>query len=53
MDDRFKQKPDSVISMEISPETIVGSEGDEKLGVIVDGGVKRLSIGVQTFNDNI
>ncbi|MDR1093560.1 MAG: coproporphyrinogen III oxidase family protein [Clostridiales bacterium] len=37
---------------EISVETSVSELTDEMLGVLRDGGVNRLSVGVQTFDDN-
>jgi oxygen-independent coproporphyrinogen-3 oxidase len=36
-----------------SPETIIGKEGEKKLNILLENGVNRLSIGVQSFNDNL
>lgn len=38
---------------DVSPSTLVGKEGIEKLRIMRDYGVDRLSIGIQTLNENI
>lgn len=39
--------------IEVSPQTVAGPEGLEKLALIRDAGVDRISIGVQTFSDRL
>ena len=50
---RFKVKKDAEITIEAGPETLIGKEGEEKLKIILQNGVNRLSIGFQTFDDNL
>ena len=40
-------------TVEASPETIIGDIGKERLRTLAKHNVNRLSIGIQTFNDNI
>ena len=44
----FKIAPDAEFSIEINPGTIDA----DKIAAIINGGVNRVSIGVQSFNDN-
>jgi len=50
---KFNIKKDAEITIEAGPETIIGKEGEEKLKILLQNGVNRLSIGFQTFDDNI
>ncbi|MBM3234581.1 coproporphyrinogen III oxidase family protein [Candidatus Pacearchaeota archaeon] len=54
---RFDLQPGAEISVEASPETLLGALGEERLDVIKEYigrlNTGRLSIGVQTFNDDI
>jgi oxygen-independent coproporphyrinogen-3 oxidase len=50
---KFIIKKDAEITVEAGPETIIGKDGEEKLKILLQNGVNRLSIGFQTFNDNI
>lgn len=50
---KFKVKKDAEITIEAGPETLIGKEGEEKLKLLLKNGVNRLSIGFQTFDDNI
>jgi oxygen-independent coproporphyrinogen-3 oxidase len=40
-------------SMEAEPTTLLGKEGAERLAVMKDYGVQRISLGVQSFDDSI
>jgi len=40
-------------SVEAEPTTIIGAEGREKLKILKDYGVDRISLGVQSFNDKV
>lgn len=51
--DHFSIKKRAEITVEASPETIVAKDGLGKLETLLQNGANRLSIGVQTFNDNI
>ncbi|MEW6295927.1 MAG: coproporphyrinogen-III oxidase family protein [Candidatus Diapherotrites archaeon] len=50
---RFTVKSWAEITVEAGPETIVAYDGKEKLEILLQNGVNRLSIGFQTFNDDI
>ena len=50
---KFKIGNDIEITVEAEPETIIGKKGEEKLRVLLQNGVNRLSIGFQTFNDDV
>jgi len=50
---KFKVKKDTEIAVEAGPETLVGKVGEEKLKTLLQNGTNRLSIGFQTFNDDI
>ena len=39
--------------VESNPVTLTGTRGQEKLEMLVEKGVQRISMGVQTFNDNL
>lgn len=41
------------LSVEAEPNTIIGDEGLEKLRIMKDHGVDRISMGVQSFDDKI
>ncbi len=41
------------ITCELEPDTILGKTGLEKLKIMKDGGINRVSLGVQSFNDAI
>ncbi|MFV2058296.1 MAG: coproporphyrinogen-III oxidase family protein [Thiohalomonadales bacterium] len=43
----------SQFSVEAEPTTVIGSQGREKLQIMKDYGVDRISLGVQSFNDNV
>ncbi len=43
----------SQITLELEPETILGPEGLEKLKSMKAGGINRVSLGVQSFDDRI
>lgn len=49
----FSFLPDINFTCEISPETTVENRGKEKLQVLFENGVNRLSIGVQSFDDDV
>lgn len=51
--EKFDIKPNVEFASESSPETIIGSEGEKRLGVMIDLGLNRLSIGVQDFDDRV
>jgi oxygen-independent coproporphyrinogen-3 oxidase len=38
---------------DVDPSTLLGPEGDERLKILKDFGVTRLTIGIQSLNDNI
>lgn len=40
-------------SMEAEPATLIGPEGDERLRVMKEFGVQRISLGVQSFDDDV
>ena len=40
-------------SVEAEPTTIIGAEGEEKLRIMKDYGVDRISLGVQSFDDKV
>jgi oxygen-independent coproporphyrinogen-3 oxidase len=50
---RLNVLPEASFTCETSPERIVGSAGKERLHALLENGVKRLSIGVQSFDDSI
>ncbi len=43
----------SQITIEIEPTTVLGSQGQEKLKVMKQHGINRISLGVQSFDDGI
>jgi oxygen-independent coproporphyrinogen-3 oxidase len=45
--------PDAGFTCETSPETMIGTPGKERLQALLENGVNRLSMGVQSFDDNI
>lgn len=49
----FKIKKGAEITIEAGPETLTDKEGKEKLKILLQNGVNRLSIGFQTFDDKI
>jgi oxygen-independent coproporphyrinogen-3 oxidase len=50
---KFKIKKGAEITMEVGPETLVGKEGEKKLRTLLQNGANRLSIGFQTFDNDI
>lgn len=50
---KFNFKKDAEMTVEAGPETIIGKDGEERLKILLQNGVNRLSIGFQTFNDDI
>ena len=50
---KFNIKPTAEITIEAGPETLAGEGGEEKLKTLLQNGINRLSVGFQTFNDNI
>ncbi len=50
---KFNIGEDAEITVEVGPETLIDNSGKEKLELLLRNGVNRLSIGFQTFNDNI
>lgn len=50
---KFELKKDAEVTIEAGPETIAKEDGKEKLKTALENGVNRLSIGFQTFNDDI
>jgi len=50
---KFNIKKDAEITIEVGPETLIGKEGETKLKILLQNGANRLSIGFQTFNDDI
>lgn len=53
LNSRFKIKENAEITVEASPETLLTQDGKEKLKTLLDNGVNRLSIGFQSFDDDI
>lgn len=49
----FRLPSNAEITMESNPETLIGEEGIARLEAAHQAGVSRLSIGVQTFDDNV
>jgi oxygen-independent coproporphyrinogen-3 oxidase len=49
----FKIKKDAEITIEVGPETIAQEKGEEKLKILLENGVNRLSIGFQTADNKI
>lgn len=45
--------PNLNFTCEISPETTVGTQGKERLHALLENGVNRLSLGVQSFDDRV
>ncbi len=50
---RFDLSNCTQVSCEVEPESILGDTGMEKLKMLKDYGVNRISLGVQAFNDGI
>ncbi len=50
---KFNVKESIEITVEAGPETLVDSGGKEKWEILLRNGANRLSIGFQTFNDDI
>lgn len=50
---KFKLKNQAEITVEATPETIVSADGQKKLKILLQNNVNRLSIGFQTFSDDI
>jgi len=50
---RLNVDENAPLCVEANPTTLVGKEGKEKVRTLKEIGTNRLSIGVQTFNDNI
>lgn len=50
---KFDIKHDAEITVESEPESIIKKTGEEKLKILLQNNVNRLSIGFQTFDDNI
>ncbi len=50
---KFNLSRCSQTTCELEPETVLGRKGLEKLKVMKDGGINRVSLGVQSFNDRI
>lgn len=50
---KFNIKKGAEITIEVGPETLVGKQGEKKLRTLLQNGVNRLSIGFQTFDDDI
>ena len=51
--DNFTIKSGAEITVEAEPDTIISKEGKERLKTLLKNGVNRLSIGFQTFNNDI
>lgn len=51
--DRFDLSKCSQVSCEVEPKTILGDKGMEKLKVMKNYGINRISLGVQAFNDEV
>lgn len=51
--EKFNIRQGAEITVEASPETIVGQDGNKKLKTLRINGANRLSIGFQTFDNNI
>jgi len=47
----FNQSPE--FTVEVSPETVLGDDSESKLEIFKNNGVNRLSIGVQSFDDDV
>ena len=47
----FDVEEGATVCVEANPVTLRGQQGQNKLATLVQNGVKRLSIGVQSFND--
>lgn len=43
----------SYFAFETSPKTVCAADGADKLGMLIEAGAKRVSIGVQTFDDEL
>jgi len=50
---KFDIKAGAEVTVEAAPETITCAGGEEKLQTLIQNGINRLSIGFQTFDDNI
>src|SRR3989344_2464902 len=50
---KFNVEDKATLCVEANPVTLKGDTGREKLKVLIQKGVKRLSIGVQSFNDGL
>jgi coproporphyrinogen III oxidase-like Fe-S oxidoreductase len=50
---RLPQAPEFLACIETSPLTVYAATGREKLRSVVNAGVRRVSIGVQTFDDHL
>lgn len=50
---RFMVTPEAVLCIETSPLTTVNSEGFHKLKALVEQGMNRFSIGIQTFDEQL
>lgn len=50
---KFKIKKGAEITIEAGPETLIGKEGEKKLKILLQNDANRLSMGFQTFDDNI
>lgn len=53
LNSKFKIKEGAEITIEAGPETMIGKEAEKKLKILLHNGVNRMSIGFQTFNDDI
>jgi oxygen-independent coproporphyrinogen-3 oxidase len=51
--ENFKIKKDTEITVEAEPDTLIANDGEEKLNLLLNKGVNRLSIGFQTFDNKI
>ncbi|MFA5051211.1 MAG: radical SAM family heme chaperone HemW [Patescibacteria group bacterium] len=50
---KFVFQKEAEITIEASPETIIEDNGEEKLKMLLQLGVNRFSLGIQTFNDGL
>ncbi|MFH1384277.1 MAG: coproporphyrinogen-III oxidase family protein [Candidatus Omnitrophota bacterium] len=50
---KFKIKDTAEISCEVSPMTIAGKKGQEKLKILFNNGVTRINLGIQSFSDDV
>jgi len=41
------------ITCELEPDTVLGQKGLKKLKIMKEGGINRVSLGVQSFNDDV